>query len=716
MFKQSLYSNTISKFVAEDPDKILGILNANDSSYESKFTQRRTWIDEVKLLQNDLIRFEGRIIFEYSIPRLGLRPDVILLINGIIFSLEFKDGATEIISDNERQALNYAISLRCYHEGSQNHVIVPILVATKAEISNGRNEWRKYDDDVYGVIFTNSSNLRECIEHVLSLENAQNNTDILLLQEFENGGYLPTPTIIEATTKMYGQHEVEDIKVNESKENLSITRNYVKEVIAKTKSRGEKAIIFVTGVPGAGKTLVGLDVASSVHEDNDHAVFLSGNGPLVKVLTEALALDKHKMLQGQINPNTNKKYTKDDVRIIVKPLIQNIHHYRDNVLNKTKFEGPHLVIDESKRDRKEGQGFGEIEHVAIFDEAQRSWAQKDFNDHFHDKHDKEHDMPFSESGFLIWSMDLREDWGVIVCLVGGGQEINHGEAGIVEWIKSIRDNFRHWNLYISQELQGPDYGGTELMEVINEIPSHRVNFTDKLHLKTSQRSIRSGHIASFVEAILEKNVDNAKAEFEQIKGRYPIFITRSIDNAKEWAWRQIYKNAEKDENGNIIEPKRCGILASSRAGRLKALGYEVKNANLVDESTWFLGDIQDPRSSSHMEIVSSEFLVQGLELDYSVVIWDADFRSIPGGWDQYNCRGCKWEHNNDEENIRHQYNAYRVLLTRSREGMVIVVPEGDIVHSGGFQDKSRLPEYYDCTYEYLRSLGIEELPKISSRN
>ena len=478
------------------------------------------------------------------------------------------------------------------------------------------------------------------------------------------GRYSPTPTIIEAAMALYNGHTVADISRSDATaQNLSHTSDAVSNIIKLAKEKNEKAICFVTGVPGAGKTLVGLNIATK-HFDKDEgltSVFLSGNGPLVSILREALTRDKVKRVKA-----TGKKITKGEVLSEVKLFIQNVHHFRDECL-----------IDEVAPP---------FDHVAIFDEAQRAW-NKEMTMNFMSRKKGRPGFQFSEPEFLISCLDRHKDWAVIVCLVGGGQEINTGEAGISEWIESLNRSFPEWRVYISNRLDDSEYASGKSLDLIK---SHKHVITKpELHLSVSLRSFRAEHLSLLIKNILDINIDSAKDYLNRIKIKYPIVLTRDLSKAKKW----LKSKARGSE--------RYGIVVSSQAQRLKPYAIDVKSP--MDPIHWFLDEKQDVRSSYYMEDVATEFHVQGLELDWSCVTWDADFRYSPNGWENFSFVGNKWQNIRKQERKQYLKNAYRVLLTRARQGMVIVVPEGDS------QDPTRMHQYYDTTYIYLKSIGFEEL-------
>ena len=442
--------------------EVLGILHDNFHG-EALSTTNEAWKGEIELLQEVLrpwVDEAGEIVFEYDIPRLGKRIDVVLLLRGIIFCLEFKVGQKDALQSDVEQVMDYALDLKNFHRFSHDRTIVPILIPTNYQRSSTEFFSSVYDDGVYNPLIVGADQLQNLLIRVLEHSGA---TEAGAIDNWIISPYTPTPTIIEAARTLYESHSVEDITRHEADEvSTDATIDYLLQIIDKSKRNGQKSICFVTGVPGAGKTLVGLDVAikQTYNEENiskeDGAVYLSGNGPLVAVLTEALARDNFKK-------NTDKGKRLSDSRREVGNFIQIIHRYRDNMLAKIKnpVENGVVEIDPEKAVKLESSGYGEVEHVAIFDEAQRSWTHKRIADYLkrggtYGNKLKVLNFPFSEAEFLIWSLDQREDWAVIICLVGGGQEINTGEAGISAWIEALNNRFQHWQIFISNKLTEPD--------------------------------------------------------------------------------------------------------------------------------------------------------------------------------------------------------------------------------------------------------------------
>lgn len=704
-----MYDNSISAFL-HDPDMaVLGVLHDNYHG-DSRTTTTEAWKEEIRIMRSVVSAYEGEghIIFEYDIPRLGKRIDVVLLLRGIIFCIEFKVGETQKLEPDVDQVLDYALDLKNFHKFSQEKIIVPILVPTRYPRTTSIVQSSIYDDRVVNPLVTGEAGLSGLIASVL--ERFPNETPVD--RNWIISPYAPTPTIIEAARSLYENHSVENITRHEA-DHVSTDRTirYILQVIRESKAHGRKSICFVTGVLGAGKTLVGLDVAvKQTYQGQDKpvedegAVYLSGNGPLVAVLTEALAQDDFR----RCRESGDKKKLSDSRREVGKS-IQMIHRYRDNMLAKIKnpVENGVLEIDPAKAVRMETAGYGEVEHVAIFDEAQRSWTHKRLADYLkrggtYGNKLKVPNFPVSEAAFLIWSLDQREDWATIVCLVGGGQEINTGEAGIAEWIAALNDKFSHWDVYISPKLTDAEYAEGRVNELL--AGKDNVTYAEDLHLAVSLRSFRAEKLSAFVHALLSFD-PSAPALYEEIRDRYPIVLTRDMAKARKWLHEKVRGT------------ERTGVLVTKESARFKPLAIHILPSGDENAVHWFLEDKGDTRSSNYLEDAATEIQVQGLELDYTCLLWDADMRVDHGRWRFYRFNGqTKWVEltptsESRQEQIRYMLNAYRVLLTRARSGMVICVPEGNPnkTVSGFWEDSTRLPEYYDGTYEYLKNIGLIEI-------
>lgn len=645
------YSADLVQFLHENPQTILGIICENDSFSETTLLQKNTWSEEINILQKEFARFdEGRIIFEYTIPRICKRVDVVFLHKNVVYLLEFKCGETEYKKGANEQVLDYALDLQNFQKESHDKIIIPIVVATEAKTIENSFIVK---GNIAEPLFCNRGNIGE----IIALIDEKICCNSFNYEQWENSEYLPTPTIIEAAQALYNGHKVEEITRSDADaKNLSETTRAIDEIIAYSKNNKRKSICFVTGVPGAGKTLVGLNLAieHANARQGEHAVFLSGNQPLVSVLQEALARDKVKQASEE-----GEKISKREALRETSAFIQIIHKYRDSFV---------------------GNDDVPPERIAIFDEAQRAWT-KEMISKFMKTKKGVLDFDYSEPEFLISTLDRHNDWAVVICLVGGGQEINTGEAGLPEWFDSLKKSFSEWDVFVSPQLNDTEYTrGRKWAEMIEDL---NINQDVNLHLASSIRSFRTPDVSAFVKAILDNDLQTAQLLYQKIKNKYPILLTRDLEEAKTWAKNQCRGTT------------RYGLVASSGALRLKPEGIYVKND--IDVENWFLNDKDDVRSSYYLEDVVTEFQIQGLELDYTIVAWDADFRYI-NGWTYNKFSGTKWQNINSDDNKNYLKNAYRVLLTRARQGMAIFIPNGDD------SDETRLRKFYNGTYNYLKNI------------
>lgn len=652
--QRSYYSARIREFLDEKPETLLGKLMVSDE-FSTTDLQKNAWRKEIDILQDQLRSVEnGDIAFEYTIPRMGHRIDVVCIIRGLIFLLEFKVGDSEYRKSTADQVMDYALDLKYFHELSADRYIIPISIPTEAP--SVCNEVSFMEDKISNVLKCTKDNIGLTIGSVLSSVQDQD----LSIADWINSRYAPTPTIIEAAQAMYRNHSVKDISRNDAgAHNLTATTETINQIIDDCKRNHKKAICFVTGVPGAGKTLAGLNIANERHnfDVDEHAVFLSGNGPLVDILQAALAKDRSSRMG--ITIAEAKKETKSFIQII--------HRFRDEAL--TTNNPP-------------------AEKVAIFDEAQRAWNEESLTDFMKRKKGVDA-FNQSEPEFLIRIMDRHQDWAVIVCLVGGGQEIYNGEAGIIDWFRALQKKFRNWHIYLSDKITDSEYIGNSSIEEL--LTGCSYSLRPALHLGVSLRSFRSEKLAKFVKLLLDNEPSAAAAVYSELSIHYPIILTRDLDKAKEW----IRKKARGTE--------RYGLLASSEGKRLRGIGIWVPS--VINHVGWFLNEKDNVDSSYFLEVAASEFKVQGLEIDYSILAWDADLRRSGKGFDYFKFRGTRWNHVNNMQQQKYLKNAYRVLMTRARQGMIIFVPSG----TDPEDDPTRDSAFYDDIYKYLRSCGIKEL-------
>lgn len=653
------YRDSIELFLKKSTEEIIGKITLSNQ-FDSNTNQNKSWEHQIPMLKSALDGLNGTIFFEFSIPRMGKRVDCLVIIENVVFVIEFKIGEKEYLKSNIDQVWDYALDLKNFHKPSHNALLVPILVASDATRSFIQICTTSHNDNLVLPIRSNKNDLRDVIHKSIYFFSDKS---LLDGDEYAKGSYSPTPTIIEAAISLYNNHSVKNITRNDADVvNLRLTTSSISQIIDYAKTNSKKVICFVTGVPGAGKTLVGLNVATT-HLDKEKgaaSVFLSGNAPLVAILQEALTRDKV-----QNEKQLGNKITKGVAREGVKAFIQIIHHYRDAYL-----VDPNPPYD----------------HVAIFDEAQRAW-NKEQTVNFMKRKKNQPNFKYSEPEFLISCLERHKDWAVIVCLVGGGQEINTGEAGISEWLNAIYFSFPKWEVCISPHLTDSEYSAIETINKLKE--KCVIKFDESLHLSVSMRSFRAENVSLFVKQVLDIDRENSQKVYSLISKNYPIVLTRDLNKAKSW----LKEKARGSE--------RYGIVVSSQAQRLKPLAIDVKSP--MNPVNWFLDGKDDVRSSYYLEDVATEFDIQGLELDWACVTWDGDLRYSESGWKTFSFVGTKWQNIHKEDRRKYLINAYRVLLTRARQGMVIVVPEGNI------EDSTRNPEYYNSTFEYLKSAGIDEI-------
>jgi hypothetical protein len=653
------FKDTIQTFLKKSTEAIIGQITISNT-FDSSFNQNKSWEIQIPILKKALSGLDGTIFFEFSIPRMGKRVDIIVIIKNIVFVIEFKVGETKYHQHHIEQVWDYALDLKNFHEPSHIAVLAPVLVATETKESFLDIITTSHNDNVIFPVRVNKEGLNQTITNVLSFFPGNNEING---ESFSNGRYSPTPTIVEAAVSLYNSHTVDEITRSDAEsKNLTVTTSAISAIIHNAKLNNKKIICFVTGVPGAGKTLVGLKIATSRLDEQKGtaSVYLSGNAPLVSILQEALI--RNKVANEKTKGNS---YPKNKARAGVKSFIQMIHHYRDAYL-----VDPNPPYD----------------HVAIFDEAQRAW-HKEQTIKFMKQKKGIHGFDSSEPEFLISCLDRHEDWAVIVCLVGGGQEINTGEAGISEWLNAIEKKFNRWEVYISPNLSDSEYAAVDSIKALEKVTA--VNLNPDLHLAVSMRSFRAENLSLFVKHLLDRKVDKATETLIKISSNYPIVLTRDLLKAKQW----LKEKARGSE--------RYGLVVSSQAERLKPYAIDVKSP--INPVHWFLNDKGDVRSSFYLEDVATEFHIQGLELDWACVTWDGDLRYSESGWQTFSFVGTKWQYIHKEDRKKYLINAYRVLLTRARQGMVIVVPKGNP------DDHTRKLEYYDPVYNYLRSIGLEIL-------
>lgn len=657
LLKRWAYAARINDFLNADPQAILGAL-AQRSVADVTHSDRSAWFAQIQVLKRELAPFRdrGNVYFEYHIPRIGKRIDNVVLVDHAVFVVEFKTGDQRFTQSSIEQVWDYALDLKYFQSACRDVPIIPMLVAS-GESSDQVPAFDLSSDCVAVPLRVAPTSVSRAITFSIS----KTAGPVIDPNTWEAGRYFPAPTIVEAARALYANHNVADVtRSGADASNIQITSKFLSDRIEEARSNQKKIICFVTGVPGAGKTLVGLDIAAAKSDkaSETHSVFLSGNAPLVKVLQEALARDEVVR-----SADSDSPVKKGDALRRVKAFIQIVHHFRDECL-----------ADPNAPPK---------DHVAIFDEAQRAWDLRKTAAFMAQKKGLAN-FPMSEPEFLIDCLDRHKDWAAVVCLVGNGQEINDGEAGIAEWLRSVGASFPSWEVYLSEDLAKLE------PNAMSALQAHPVVCqSEALHLQTSVRSFRSAKVSQFANQLLALEMDAARCTLKEILPDFPIVVTRDLEAARAWLRRRARGS------------ERTGLVVSSGAQRLRPLGIDVRVA--IDPIHWFLNDREDVRSSSHLEDVATEFQAQGLELDWVGVVWDADLRYDRNSWSYHNFSGTTWKHVRKGELQNYLLNAYRVLLTRARQGMCIAIPHGH------YLDRTRNPAHYQGVYELLRSVGVPEL-------
>jgi hypothetical protein len=575
----------------------------------------------------------------------------------LVFVLEFKTGKSGDSWSAIRQVEDYALDLAYFHAPSRDRIILPVLVAP--DLSLGQTEFTS--QRVKAVARVGTNELASCLRLTFQAHHPPGGRQIPLAA-WNEGTYEPVPTVLEAAMALYGRMSVKEItRSHAGVHNLTQTTDFVLRTVIDAQRSRQKVICFITGIPGAGKTLAGLNIVHNpeIYQDGRPAsVFMSGNGPLVEILREALALDYAE------RTNTGK----GKARKAVKTFVQNIHHFTRDNLERPDTQPPY-------------------EHAIVFDEAQRAWNSERNRKKYKDRSAAWH---ISEPDMVLKVMDRHRDWAAVVALVGGGQEIHDGEAGLAEWGDTLRAKFPHWHVVASPEAL--DGGESVAGRTLFNEGSTFVNVTREpfLHLDTCIRSHQARDVATWVNRVLEGDATGA-ARLSDRFGNFPILLSRDFQKTKTWLLT------------NTRGHRRCGLVASSGAVRLRAYGIETSMAirEAYSYAQWFLAPRGDVRSSYQLETVATEFEIQGLELDLVGLCWGGDFTwdKQSNGWRAAEFKGDRWKGVSKQLRAILIQNKYRVLMTKSREGLLIWVPPGSA--DDPTQDISAMNE----TAEYLIRCG-----------
>jgi hypothetical protein len=664
----SFYRSKVSEFLSISDGEILARLSTEYArrGFTRQYTdQTLTWERDIqslrqclqKCLQDDTTAGNWGLLLEFSIPRKELRIDAVLLIQSEIIILEAKAGAD--FFQARSQIEEYALLLHYFHKASTSRVIVPIIVSPKAaepDLDPLKQNELFPQLAIYWVksVITTSW---QFLPNILKLIGSREGSEQIQSETWDDSPYYPVPTIIEAAIALKGGLSIREIAHCEASEHeIGLVRQTIQTYVDQSRARNEHVICFLTGVPGSGKTLVGLSLAHS-HENRENAIhFMSGNGPLVKVLQHLFTQESKRNGANAIN-----------ARIEAKTLLENVHVFARN------------YMDDDKREPSN--------HAIIFDEAQRAWNRA--------QNKKKFNRDYSEPEMLLGIMERHQDWAAVIALVGGGQEINDGEAGLAEWGRALAERSTPWTIYASPEVLtgGPSTAGHRLFDGLSSAP--RVQTNETLHLRTSNRSLRAECLASWVNYLLDGDADSAAAL--RIADKFPIFLSRDLNETRAKLQQQA------------LGPIRYGLVGSSGASRLRAIGLEPSSTFHADYpwEHWYLAPKEDLRSSYRCEVFATEFEIQGLELDWIGLCWGGDcVWESSRGWQLRKLLSGphnRWVSIKNPERRNFRQNAYRVLLTRARLGMIIFVPRGDA------EDATNQPDEFESTAEFLLNCGVTSM-------
>jgi hypothetical protein len=667
------YRATVKDYLAATLESVQGKLSMGSES-DGFFTiygaQVGVWTKEIGVLKSALSNVatalpeakEWCLLLEYPIPRRARRADAVLLAEDVVIVIEFKEGAGAFLRANQLQVEDYALDLRDFHAESRGRSIVPVLVGVDAvpsdglDLPNATGKPTKVRAAVPGT-------LPQVLASAYS-EFHRVDRDAIDPPVWDNSNYWPVPTIIEAAEWLFAHHDVAHIAHSHAdKEYIERTSQAILDAVEVAQSERQKLICFVTGVPGAGKTLVGLKVAHSpaLRRGNRPAgTFLSGNGPLVMVVSRALVLDARRR-------GAKSMRSAED---LVRTFITGVHTFYN------AHYGKNAIADSYNK-------------VVIFDEAQRAWTRQ----RVYRKSNKRIDA--SEPEIMLSIMD-KHDWAVVVCLIGSGQEIHDGEAGLAEWGRALHDKYPEWRVIASKYAVS---GRTDsLLPATADVAwRDRIVVEDRLHLPVSLRSIRAERLSEWVDRVLAGDASQASQIASDALGDFSIVCSRSLADTRAWL------------RGRTEGTQKRGLVASSSDRRLRHYGFELSSGFTrgYEWDHWFLDGDDDVRSSNRLEVAATEFQCQGLELDWVGVCWGSDLTRDEMGvsWDLRQFKGSEWQSVRNEDERRFLVNTYRVLLTRARKGLLIWVPPGDV------GDPTLDPTRLDRTYRYLLDCGVVELPQ-----
>lgn len=629
---------------------------------------------EIELLKStlaavDLAAFR-HVLLEFDFRRRGLRMDCVLLGDGVIAVIEFK--RSKLGAADREQVTNYAVNLVEFHQETrrivkeEHGIVAPVLTLTTGSFGIKPDFNGEFFRDPWGSVLArplecDATTLHAALLFVLGQRRGRVPIDC---QRWLSARFAPSSTILDAAISLYGQHDVSAIAAHAAPvELINQCASEVAAIAERSRHDGTNRIIFVSGAPGAGKTLVGLKLAFDKRLRSD-AVFVTGNSPLVEVLSAALK-------------GAYKRRSKQSVQTVVASGYAHQHAARVIGMSTFKLVKAHAFLGERGKHLDSADG-----RVVIFDEAQRTYRKGRLV--------LRKPLAADEAQLILESLQQTHPRGaVVVALIGHNQAINSGEMGIRAWFMAAEAY--GWRFAISDQTLA-------LGEVASSGQWAEHPLRDRLstgHLPHSMRYYRNGDLERWADHVLSDRVDAAALLARQLDARGDtVWITRSLSSARQWVRERR------------VGQERAGIIASGQARRLAAEGLFVDLK--PDIADWMLAPNGDVRSANMLETVQNQYQVQGLELDYTVVCWDGDLRRSASGWQAWKMSGSRWQ-NDKERDIA--TNGYRVLLTRARKGMIVFVPLGD--RTG--EDETRPPAMYDDIANYLIRCGGREWPAVTSQ-
>lgn len=666
---------TVPELLRQDPAAVAAQLAAAQMArrLSGEPAQLRAWEAQVTLLQRVLAKppWQGAsLALEYDMLRLEKRIDAVLVTERAIFVLEFKVGAGQVLAADLAQVEDYAQDLWDFHAASRAHPILPLLVATEAT----RLPPLQFGLPVPGVAPVVAANAATLDERLTSLHAALPAPHTPLdPSAWIAAAYKPVPTIIEAAARLFSRNSVADIaEARADTDNLTRTTTAILRALEAARAREERVVIFVTGVPGAGKTLCGLNIVFGEHR-REGTAFLTGNAPLVAVLREALACDRAGIslaLGPSHDPERRARAGRlRQARHETSQALQNVHRFlADNA---------HAAAPPAER-------------VIIFDEAQRAWDEAQAG---RDTQRRKSVLTMSEPAHALAIMGRHAGFSAIVALIGQGQEINTGEAGLAEW-GSVIATTPGWRAVAAPRV----LAGRQAAQRLAPGATPWLTLDEGLDLTVPIRSVRSDAVAAWVDAVLRQDATQARALAPET---LPYFVTRSLAEARA-ALRRFTPGL-----------RRAGFVRSSGARRLRGEGFDAQLIGTEEPVAWFLERWPDIRASDALEVAATEYACQGLELDAVGLAWGGDLVRGPAGWHCRSFVGRAWQQVRgaaDQDFIR---NTYRVLLTRARHETVIWVPPGSPA-GDPFHDPTRPAAEMDAIADFLLACGARPLPTIAA--